>query len=200
VHGTFAGTAQEFQRSLGSEWLLCIVAIIAIYIVLGMLYESFIHPITILTTLPSATLGATITLILFNSDLNVISMIGMVLLVGLVMKNAIMMIDFALQMEREHGMETSEAILKACFLRFRPILMTSASAFFGAMPLAFGTGAGSELRRPLGLTIMGGLAVSQVLTLYTTPVVYLFLDRMRWRLSRRRHPSAFDDLPQEAAV
>jgi multidrug efflux pump len=194
VHGTFAGTAQEFQRSLGSEPLLIAASIIAIYIVLGMLYESFLHPITILSTLPSATLGATITLSLFNTDLNVISMIGMVLLVGLVMKNAIMMIDFALQMEREQGMDTGDA----CNLRFRPILMTSASAFFGAMPLAFGTGIGSELRRPLGLTIMGGLAVSQVLTLYTTPVVYLFLDRVRLRLGGRRASSSLPlPAPQE---
>ena len=198
VHGTFAGTAQEFQRSLGSEPLLIVTAIVAIYIVLGMLYESFLHPITILTTLPSATLGATMTLLLFNTDLNVISMIGMVLLVGLVMKNAIMMIDFALQMERERGMSTEASILEACRLRFRPILMTSASAFFGAMPLAFGTGIGAELRRPLGLTIMGGLAVSQVLTLYTTPVVYLFLDRVRLRLVGRRGDSDLHALPQEA--
>ena len=194
VHGTFAGTAQEFQRSLGSEPLLIVTSILAIYIVLGMLYESFLHPITILSTLPSATLGATITLSLFNSDLNVISMIGMVLLVGLVMKNAIMMIDFALQMQREQGMDSEQSILSACSLRFRPILMTSASAFFGAMPLAFGTGIGSELRQPLGLTIIGGLAVSQVLTLYTTPVVYLFLDRVRVRLLGRR---AFSHLPAE---
>ena len=198
VHGAFSGTANEFQRSMGSEPLLIVTAIIAIYIVLGMLYESFIHPITILSTLPSATLGATITLGLFNSDLNVISVIGMVLLVGLVMKNAIMMINFALQAERDRGMDTAEAIQQACKLRFRPIVMTSASAFFGAMPLAFGTGVGAELRRPLGLTIMGGLAVSQVLTLYTTPVVYLFLDRMRLRLFRRRSASPMHVLPQEA--
>ena len=198
VHGSFSGTANEFQRSMGSILPLVAVAIIAIYIVLGMLYESLIHPITILSTLPSATLGATITLLLFNSDLNVISVIGMVLLVGLVMKNAIMMINFALQAERDRGMETAEAIQQACKLRFRPILMTSASAFFGAMPLAFGTGVGAELRRPLGLTIMGGLAVSQVLTLYTTPVVYLFLDRMRFRLFRKRASSPLPILPQEA--
>ncbi len=198
VHGAFSGTANEFQRSMGSILPLVAVSIIAIYIVLGMLYESLIHPITILSTLPSATLGATITLVLFNSDLNVISVIGMVLLVGLVMKNAIMMINFALQAERDKGMDTAEAIQQACKLRFRPILMTSASAFFGALPLALGTGVGAELRRPLGLTIMGGLAVSQVLTLYTTPVVYLFLDRMRFRLFRRRASSPLPILPQEA--
>jgi multidrug efflux pump len=198
VHGTFAGTAEVFQKSLSSEPLLVLTAIFTVYIVLGMLYESYIHPITILTTLPSATLGATITLILFNSDLNIISMIGMVLLVGLVMKNAIMMIDFALQLERERGMTTEESIFQACIFRFRPILMTSASAFFGAMPLAFGTGIGSELRRPLGLTIMGGLAVSQVLTLYTTPVVYLVLDRIRLRLGGRRANSTLPVQTQEA--
>jgi multidrug efflux pump len=198
VHGSFSGTANEFQRSMGSILPLVAVAIIAIYIVLGMLFESFMHPITILSTLPSATLGATITLVLFNSNLNVISVIGMVLLVGLVMKNAIMMINFALQAERDQGMDTAEAIQQACKFRFRPIIMTSASAFFGAMPLAFGTGVGAELRRPLGLTIMGGLAVSQVLTLYTTPVVYLFLDRVRLRVFHRRASAPLPVLPQEA--
>jgi multidrug efflux pump len=201
IHGVFAGTAAQYQASLATEPLLIGTAILAIYIVLGMLYESFIHPITILTTLPSASLGAVITLVLFNNELDIISLIGIILLIGIVKKNAIMMIDFALQMEREEGMSTEDAIFSACILRFRPILMTSAAAFFGAMPLAFGTGIGSELRRPLGLTILGGLIVSQILTLYTTPVIYLFLDRLRNRLSRR-HASANSHLPldpQEAS-
>jgi len=202
VHGTFSGTAQQYQASLKTEPLLIATAIFAIYIVLGILYESFMHPITILTTLPSASLGAVITLVLFNSELDIISLIGIILLIGIVKKNAIMMIDFALQMEREHNMETADAIMHACVLRFRPILMTTAAAFFGAVPLAFGTGIGSELRRPLGLTILGGLVVSQVLTLYTTPVIYLFLDRLRKRFSRDKAPVHtpihLSPLPQEA--
>ncbi|WP_263371716.1 efflux RND transporter permease subunit [Granulicella cerasi] len=184
VHGTFTGTAQQYQASLSSEPLLIATAIFAIYIVLGVLYESFIHPITILTTLPSASLGAVITLVLFHAELDIISLIGIILLIGIVKKNAIMMIDFALQLEREQQMKTEDAIFQACVLRFRPILMTTAAAFFGAVPLAFGTGIGSELRRPLGLTILGGLLVSQVLTLYTTPVIYMFMDRLRKRFSR----------------
>jgi multidrug efflux pump len=183
IHGAFSGTAQQYQASLASEPILIATAIFAVYIVLGVLYESFMHPVTILTTLPSASLGAVITLILFNAELDVISLIGIILLIGIVKKNAIMMIDFALQLEREHGLSSVDAIFEACVLRFRPILMTSAAAFFGAVPLAFGTGIGSELRRPLGLTILGGLLVSQVLTLYTTPVVYLMLDRLRLRFS-----------------
>jgi multidrug efflux pump len=202
VHGTFSGTAQQYQASLKSEPLLIATAIFAIYIVLGILYESFMHPITILTTLPSASLGAVITLVLFNAELDVISLIGIILLIGIVKKNAIMMIDFALQMEREQNMETEDAILQACRMRFRPILMTTAAAFFGAVPLAFGTGIGSELRRPLGLTILGGLLVSQVLTLYTTPVIYLFLDRLRKRFSRKAatgsSPSHLTPQSQEA--
>ena len=182
VRGTFAGTAQQYQASLESEPILVATAIFAVYILLGILYESFLHPVTILSTLPSASLGAVITLLVFDSDLNVISLIGIILLIGIVKKNAIMMIDFALQMERDHDMATEEAIFQACTLRFRPILMTTAAAFFGALPLAFGTGIGSELRRPLGLTILGGLVVSQVLTLYSTPVVYLMLDRLRKRV------------------
>jgi multidrug efflux pump len=190
VHGAFSGTAQLYQASLDSEPLLIATAIFAVYIVLGILYESFIHPITILTTLPSASLGAVITLVLFHSELDVISLIGIILLIGIVKKNAIMMIDFALQLEREQNLPTEDAIFQACVLRFRPILMTTAAAFFGAVPLAFGTGIGSEFRRPLGLTILGGLLVSQVLTLYTTPVVYLMLDRVRLRFGRGKsnHP------------
>jgi multidrug efflux pump len=181
VHGFFAGTAAAYQTSLASEPLLILTAIFAVYIVLGMLYESLIHPLTIISTLPSASVGAMLALMLFKIDLNVISIIGIILLIGIVKKNAIMMIDFALVAEREHGKSTTEAIFEACQLRFRPILMTTMAALFGALPLAFGTGTGSELRRPLGITIVGGLIVSQMLTLYTTPVVYLFFDKLRLR-------------------
>jgi multidrug efflux pump len=182
VHGFFAGTLLAYQQSLGTEPLLVVTAILAIFIVLGVLYESLVHPITILSTLPSASVGAMMALMLFKEDLNVISIIGIVLLIGIVKKNAIMMIDFALQAEREEGLSTEDAIFKACMLRFRPIMMTTAAALFGALPLAFGNGTGSELRRPLGITIVGGLIVSQMLTLYTTPVVYLALDRLRLRV------------------
>jgi multidrug efflux pump len=192
VHGFFAGTLLAYQQSLGTEPLLILTALLAVYIVLGVLYESLVHPLTILSTLPSASVGAMLALMLFKEDLNVISIIGIVLLIGIVKKNAIMMIDFALQAEREGGMKTEDAIFEACMLRFRPILMTTMAALFGALPLAFGTGTGSELRRPLGITIVGGLIVSQMLTLYTTPVVYLTLDRMRLRaIGRKRdtfHP------------
>jgi multidrug efflux pump len=153
--------------------------------VLGILYESLVHPLTIISTLPSASVGAMLALMIFGQDLNVISIIGIVLLIGIVKKNAIMMIDFALQAERSGGMKTQDAIFEACMLRFRPILMTTMAALFGAIPLAFGTGTGSELRRPLGITIVGGLVVSQVLTLYTTPVVYLLLDRVRLKVMGR---------------
>jgi multidrug efflux pump len=182
VHGFFAGTLLAYQQSLGTEPLLVVTAILAIFIVLGVLYESLVHPITILSTLPSASVGAMMALMLFKEDLNVISIIGIVLLIGIVKKNAIMMIDFALQAEREGGLTTEDAIFQACMLRFRPILMTTMAALFGALPLAFGSGTGSELRRPLGITIVGGLIVSQMLTLYTTPVVYLALDRLRLRV------------------
>jgi multidrug efflux pump len=182
VRGFFAGTLLAYQQSLGTEPLLVLTAILAIFIVLGILYESLVHPITILSTLPSASVGAMMALMMFKEDLNVISIIGIVLLIGIVKKNAIMMIDFALQAEREDGLETEEAIFQACMLRFRPILMTTMAALFGALPLAFGSGTGSELRRPLGITIVGGLLVSQMLTLYTTPVVYLALDRLRLRV------------------
>jgi multidrug efflux pump len=181
LRGFFAGTLQAYQDSLKNEKYLVITALLAVYIVLGVLYESLIHPLTIISTLPSASVGAILALMLFKQDLNVISIIGIVLLIGIVKKNAIMMVDFALQAEREGGMSTEESIFEACMLRFRPILMTTMAALFGALPLAFGTGTGSELRRPLGITIVGGLIVSQLLTLYTTPVVYLTLDRLRLR-------------------
>jgi multidrug efflux pump len=193
VRGQFAGTLQAYQQSLSTEPVLVLTAILAVYIVLGILYESLVHPLTIISTLPSASVGAMLALMMFKQDLNVISIIGIVLLIGIVKKNAIMMIDFALQAEREGGMNTKDAIFEACMLRFRPIMMTTTAALFGALPLAFGTGTGSELRRPLGITIVGGLVVSQLLTLYTTPVVYLALDRLRLRASGKKrdtfHPN-----------
>jgi multidrug efflux pump len=178
IHGSFQGTAAAFQDSLSSEPLLILAALVAVYIVLGMLYESYIHPITILSTIPSAGTGALLALMLFHMELNVIGLVGILLLIGIVKKNAIMMIDFALEMERQ-GKTPLDAIHEAALLRFRPIMMTTAAALLGAVPLAFGTGTGSELRRPLGVAIVGGLMVSQVLTIYTTPVVYLYLDRLQ---------------------
>jgi len=196
VRGFFAGTASAYQTSLNSEPLLIGTALLAVYIVLGILYESLIHPLTIISTLPSASVGAMLALMLFKVDLNVISIIGIILLIGIVKKNAIMMIDFALVAEREHGKTTTEAIFEACQLRFRPILMTTMAALFGALPLAFGTGTGSELRRPLGITIVGGLIVSQMLTLYTTPVVYLFFDRLRLRFTGKQPETLRQGIPE----
>jgi multidrug efflux pump len=184
IRGMFSGTLQAFQSSLASEPFLVLTALMAVYIVLGILYESLIHPITILSTLPSAGVGAVLALFIFKKDLSVIALIGIILLIGIVKKNAIMMIDFALAAERTEGKGPRDAIFQACLLRFRPILMTTMAALFGAVPLAFGTGTGSELRQPLGITIIGGLIFSQMLTLYTTPVVYLYLDRMRVRWLR----------------
>ena len=198
VRGFFAGTAAAYQTSLASEPLLIMTAILAVYIVLGILYESLVHPLTIISTLPSASVGAMLALMLFKVDLNVISIIGIILLIGIVKKNAIMMIDFALVAEREHGKSTTEAIFEACQLRFRPILMTTMAALFGALPLAFGTGTGSELRRPLGITIVGGLIVSQMLTLYTTPVVYILFDWARlW--FRGKQPATLPNRTAEAS-
>ena len=182
LQGFYAGTLQAYQQSLSTEPWLIATALLAVYIVLGILYESLVHPLTIISTLPSASVGAMVALMLFKQDLNIISIIGIVLLIGIVKKNAIMMIDFALQAEREEGKSTRDAIFEACMLRFRPILMTTMAALLGALPLALGTGTGYELRRPLGITIVGGLILSQMLTLYTTPVVYLEFDRLRLRL------------------
>jgi multidrug efflux pump len=186
LQGFYAGTLLAYQQSLGTEPVLVLTALLAVYIVLGILYESLVHPLTIISTLPSASVGAMLALMLFKADLNVISIIGIVLLIGIVKKNAIMMIDFALQAEREQGKSTYDSIFEACMLRFRPILMTTMAALLGALPLALGTGTGYELRRPLGITIVGGLILSQLLTLYTTPVVYLEFDRLRLRMQKRK--------------
>src|ERR1700747_1350135 len=186
VHATFQGTAQAFQDSLTNQKVLIITALAAVYIVLGMLYESFIHPITILSTIPSAGIGALLAIQLIKSDLNIIALIGIILLIGIVKKNAILMIDFAVQVEREENKSPVEAIYKAGLLRFRPILMTTMAALLGALPLALGTGVGGELRRPLGITIVGGLILSQMLTLFTTPVVYIYMDRIQTAIQGTR--------------
>ena len=200
IRGGFAGTAQAFQASLSSEPMLILLALVTVYIVLGILYESFIHPLTILSTLPSAGVGALLFLLLFKVELSVIAMIGIILLIGIVKKNAIMMIDFALVAEREEGKTPEEAIYEACLLRFRPIMMTTMAALLGGLPLALGTGTGSELRRPLGITIVGGLIVSQALTLFTTPVVYLFFDRLRIRFERvKARPGKMESAPEPVA-
>jgi len=197
VQADFQGTAASFRNSLSNEPLLILAALVTVYIVLGVLYESFIHPITILSTLPSAGVGAFLSLILFHQDLSVVAIIGIVLLIGIVKKNGIMMVDFALEAERHHGKSSTDAIYEACLLRFRPIMMTTMAALLGGIPLAFGTGIGSELRRPLGISMVGGLLLSQVLTLYTTPVIYIFFDNLAHRFSRKSKPgSHVGDEPQ----
>jgi multidrug efflux pump len=184
IVGVYAGDAAEFAKALaGQPWLL-LAAVITIYIVLGVLYESYIHPITILSTLPSAGVGAILALVLCGQDLSVIGLIGIILLMGIVKKNAIMMIDFALEAERHQGMSAYDAIVQACLLRFRPIMMTTLAALFGALPLAVESGTGAELRFPLGISIIGGLLLSQLLTLYTTPVIYLALDKLNRKIEK----------------
>ncbi len=201
IHGNFAGTAQVFQSALNSEKLLIVAALAAVYIVLGILYESFIHPITILSTLPSAGVGAVLALLLFGTEFSIIALIGVILLIGIVKKNAIMMIDFALAAERTEGATPRDAIFQACLLRLRPILMTTMAAMLGAVPLALSFGDGGEIRRPLGISIVGGLIISQILTLYTTPVLYLYLARFRlWALRHwgRAFPALATDPPRAA--
>jgi multidrug efflux pump len=182
VQAQFAGDAKAFAQSAGAQPLLILAALVAIYIVLGVLYESLAHPLTIISTLPSAGLGALLALKMFGSDLTIIAFIGIVLLIGIVKKNGIMLVDFALEAERKRGLAPDRAIYEACLERFRPILMTTMASLLGALPLVIASGPGSELRRPLGITIIGGLLVSQILTLYTTPVIYLLLDRLHRKL------------------
>ncbi len=186
IRGSFEGAAKIFRESLSSEPFLVLAAFATIYISLGMLYESFVHPLTILSTLPSAGVGAVLALMLFHTQFDIIAMIGVILLIGIVKKNAIMMIDFAVDAERVRGLAPADAIYEACLLRFRPIMMTTMASLLGAVPLIIGMGEGSEFRQPLGITIIGGLVLSQILTLYTTPVVYLYLDRFRHWSNRVR--------------
>jgi multidrug efflux pump len=186
IRGTFQGTAKVFQDSLANQPFLILAALVTIYIVLGVLYESYIHPLTILSTLPAAGVGALLALMAFHTDFSIMALIGVILLIGIVKKNAIMMIDFALDAERRHGLPPHDAIYEACMLRFRPIMMTTMAAMLGALPLALGMGDGGELRQPLGIAIVGGLILSQVLTLYSTPVIYLYMDRFRLWSQRLR--------------
>jgi multidrug efflux pump len=198
IQADFQGTAASFRNSLSNEFLLIIAALVTVYIVLGVLYESFIHPITILSTLPSAGVGALLALMIFGQDLSVVAIIGIILLIGIVKKNGIMIVDFALEAERELGKSSTDAIYEASLLRFRPIMMTTMAALLGGLPLALGTGLGSELRRPLGISMVGGLLLSQILTLYTTPVIYIFFDRLGQRVTGRRpsHTASGSEPPE----
>jgi len=200
LQADFQGTAASFRNSLSNEPLLILAALVTVYIVLGVLYESFIHPITILSTLPSAGVGAFLALLLFHQSLSIVAIIGLVLLIGIVEKNGIMMVDFALEGERERGKNATDAIYEACLLRFRPIVMTTMAALLAGVPLAFGSGEGSELRRPLGIAMVGGLLLSQILTLYTTPVIYIFFDGIATRFSSKRgspHPNRELELTEQ---
>ena len=200
IHGSFQGTAQVFQDSLSDQPLLILAALIAVYIVLGILYESYAHPLTILSTLPSAGVGALLALKAFDIEFSIMALIGIILLIGIVKKNAIMMIDFALDAERNENRSAHDAIYQACLLRFRPIMMTTMAAMLGAVPLAIGLGEGSELRQPLGIAIVGGLILSQILTLYTTPVIYIYVDRFRLWCRRLRSTSPLDARKMTARI